>query len=335
MSGTSEYLAPEMIAGGGHDEGVDWWQMGIVLCEMLTGKHPFYHRNLYRLQQNILHRTPHLDAALSPEARSLLLGLLSKEPAQRLGRVAPTLDHNGVMVMDGDVERHPFFAKHRINWVTVESRQATPGWVPPLRDAKDVSHFDAQFTGQTPSDTPESYSEQHMDDVRRKHAAGAVVGSTGATAARQMPGGGGKGAAVDADAASSPSPALQGGYAFYTAAAPAATTATATAYDGYGSGQRGGGTNGYGAGHGQPSSPYQIPQAAPYSPKQSAAAFEATHRLPPPLLFAGATGVGAGAGGGGGGMVERSQSPTSALTQQLAIARQSSAGLSSQPHSRY
>ena len=166
VSGTSEYLAPEMILAVGHDERVDYWQLGIVLCEMLTGKHPFYHRNLYRLQQNILHRTPHFDPTVSLEARSFLLALLTKDPSHRLGSVPPVLDHNGVMVASGDVESHPFFVKHRINWTTVESRQGVPGFVPRLRDAKDVSHFDAQFTQQTPSDTPElsSFTERKLEE---------------------------------------------------------------------------------------------------------------------------------------------------------------------------
>ena len=35
--GTAEYLAPEMISRIGHGTGVDWWALGMVLHEMLTG----------------------------------------------------------------------------------------------------------------------------------------------------------------------------------------------------------------------------------------------------------------------------------------------------------
>jgi ribosomal protein S6 kinase beta len=38
MCGTVEYMAPEIIQGRGHDKAADWWSVGILLFEMLTGK---------------------------------------------------------------------------------------------------------------------------------------------------------------------------------------------------------------------------------------------------------------------------------------------------------
>lgn len=40
--GTPEYLAPEIVAdGSNHGKAVDWWSLGCIIYEMLTGSPPF------------------------------------------------------------------------------------------------------------------------------------------------------------------------------------------------------------------------------------------------------------------------------------------------------
>ena len=40
--GSMQYLAPEVIFNKGHGKSVDYYQLGILLYEMLEGRTPFY-----------------------------------------------------------------------------------------------------------------------------------------------------------------------------------------------------------------------------------------------------------------------------------------------------
>merc|ERR1711981_1041283 len=39
--GTPDYFAPEMIASTGHTNAVDWWTLGILTFELMSGHPPF------------------------------------------------------------------------------------------------------------------------------------------------------------------------------------------------------------------------------------------------------------------------------------------------------
>lgn len=43
--GTPEYIAPEMLTGHGYGKTADWWALGVLTYEMLTGIPPFYDKN--------------------------------------------------------------------------------------------------------------------------------------------------------------------------------------------------------------------------------------------------------------------------------------------------
>ena len=70
VCGTAEYLAPEVVAGRGHDRCADFWSLGVLLFEMSTGASPFRdsYGDLSAVFRNIVQRKltipPHLPEPL-------------------------------------------------------------------------------------------------------------------------------------------------------------------------------------------------------------------------------------------------------------------------------
>ena len=73
--GTPEYLAPELLMGKGYTKTVDWWTLGVLLFEMLTGLPPFYDENTNEMYVKILHDELRFPEEVGNEARSLLSGV--------------------------------------------------------------------------------------------------------------------------------------------------------------------------------------------------------------------------------------------------------------------
>ena len=102
LCGTPEYLAPEIISNVGHSIAVDWWAVGILLFEMLTGDPPFVDDDPMQLYQQILRGEFTFPSMIQKQAKDLINKLLVANPAMRLG--SPTFKKG-----TRDVIAHPFF----------------------------------------------------------------------------------------------------------------------------------------------------------------------------------------------------------------------------------
>uniref|UniRef100_A0A671TRV6 non-specific serine/threonine protein kinase n=1 Tax=Sparus aurata TaxID=8175 RepID=A0A671TRV6_SPAAU len=141
--GTPEYLAPEVLEDNDYGRAVDWWGLGVVMYEMMCGRLPFYNQDHERLFELILMEEIRFPRNLSPEAKSLLAGLLKKDPKQRLG---------GGPDDAKEVMTHKFFIT--INWQDVVQKKLTPLFRPQVTSETDTRYFDEEFTAQTITLTP-------------------------------------------------------------------------------------------------------------------------------------------------------------------------------------
>jgi serum/glucocorticoid-regulated kinase 2 len=120
---------------------VDWWSIGTLLFEMMTGLPPFYNEDTQEMYRRILFQPLHCPPSMSPEAADVVTALLHRDPAKRLG-------HHGVK----DVQEHPFF--DAIDWKQLEEKRLPAPWKPIVMSKMDTSNFDEDFTSQVPKDTP-------------------------------------------------------------------------------------------------------------------------------------------------------------------------------------
>ncbi|KAI8335465.1 kinase-like domain-containing protein [Chlamydoabsidia padenii] len=114
ICGTVEYMSPEVLMGLEYDHVVDWWSLGILIYDMLTGSPPFT-GSRKKTMDAILSKKIHMPYYFTSDAKDLLSKLLRKNPNARLGA-------------KNTVRQHRFFAK--INWKDLEERKVQPPILP-------------------------------------------------------------------------------------------------------------------------------------------------------------------------------------------------------------
>jgi serine/threonine protein kinase len=134
--GTVEYMAPEVVQGTVYGFAVDWWSLGAIGFDLLTGSPPFGGNNNTKIQQNILKQKLQLPYFLGPDSKDLLTRLLRKEPSKRLG---------GNMPKDLEaIKKHRFFRK--IDWKKLAKRELEPPIRPLITDPELAENFSKEFT---------------------------------------------------------------------------------------------------------------------------------------------------------------------------------------------
>uniref|UniRef100_A0A7N4NI30 Ribosomal protein S6 kinase n=1 Tax=Sarcophilus harrisii TaxID=9305 RepID=A0A7N4NI30_SARHA len=147
--GTIEYMAPDIVRGGdtGHDKAVDWWSLGVLMYELLTGASPFTvdgeKNSQAEISRRILKSEPPYPQEMSALAKDIIQHLLMKDPKKRLGCGPRDAD---------EIKEHPFFQK--INWDDLAAKKVPAPFKPVIRDELDVSNFAEEFTEMDPTYSP-------------------------------------------------------------------------------------------------------------------------------------------------------------------------------------
>lgn len=94
-----------------HDKTIDFYHLGALLFEMLCGLPPFFSEDRDKMYKDIMFSPLTIPAYLSDECRSLLKGLLQKNPSKRLG------SQRGAE----DIKRHPWCSA--IDWAKVAKKE--------------------------------------------------------------------------------------------------------------------------------------------------------------------------------------------------------------------
>ncbi|KAI5703810.1 hypothetical protein M8J75_016458 [Diaphorina citri] len=133
--GTPEYVAPEIIKNRGHDRAVDYWALGILMHELLTGMPPFCVMNdpmqTYNMIINVgIDKIP-FPKHVTRTAQSLIKALCKESPAERLG-----YQRGGIV----DIKKHKWF--QGFDWDGLRNQTLTPPIIPVIKGPTDTSNFD-------------------------------------------------------------------------------------------------------------------------------------------------------------------------------------------------
>lgn len=151
VTGTPEYIAPEVILRQGYGKPVDWWSMGIILYEFLIGCVPFFGETPEELFAHTVNDDiewpDEKDWPVQLESKDLITQLLQHNPLIRLGT-------GGAQ----EVKDHPYFCG--LDWTSLLRQKAE--FVPQLDNEDDTSYFDTRMDrykhdmGDDTDDTDES-----------------------------------------------------------------------------------------------------------------------------------------------------------------------------------
>lgn len=155
--GTAQYVSPEVLRGGDVSYAADFWALGCIIYQMVSGLPPFRGNNDYLIFEKILAMNYTFPEGFDADAKDLVSHLLKIDPTERLG------------VGDKDfcyesIRSHGFFSS--IDWESVHTK--TPPKIGPH-----LPHVQDDLDNQIPE-----YMEPGFGEKQRMRLMALELGTT-------------------------------------------------------------------------------------------------------------------------------------------------------------
>ena len=134
ICGTPEYLAPEVVLSKGHNRGVDYWALGILIFELSTGECPFTGDDNMQIYKKIVENKIEFPT-VTPQLKDIVRDFTKTSQLVRLGLRRP-----GTKA----IRDHPWF--NGFDWPELENLKMAPPIPTKVRSKTDVSNFE-EYTG--------------------------------------------------------------------------------------------------------------------------------------------------------------------------------------------
>jgi len=128
--GTPEYLAPEVLDGKDYNKAVDWWSLGTLIYEMLTGLPPFYDEDVQKMYNLKMTAELTIPDYVDDKAKDIMRKFLDRNPSTRM--------------QDADaIKAHPYFKG--LDWDKMYRREIPPPYIPSVSSKDSTKMIDRNF----------------------------------------------------------------------------------------------------------------------------------------------------------------------------------------------
>eukprot|EP00747_Dinoflagellata_sp_TGD_P194681 gnl/TRDRNA2_/TRDRNA2_62383_c0_seq1.p1 gnl/TRDRNA2_/TRDRNA2_62383_c0~~gnl/TRDRNA2_/TRDRNA2_62383_c0_seq1.p1 ORF type:complete len:304 (-),score=71.50 gnl/TRDRNA2_/TRDRNA2_62383_c0_seq1:48-863(-) len=140
--GTPDYFAPEVIQNSGHSHEVDWWTLGILTFELITGAPPFESQDPMQTYKKIIKG---IDSAKFPPkikgtpGEDIVKSLCQARPNARLA-----VKKGGTQ----NIKDHALFSG--FDWGGMFNRTLTPPYKPKVKSPTDKANFSCSTEDRPP-----------------------------------------------------------------------------------------------------------------------------------------------------------------------------------------